>query len=653
MKQFRYLFLFVFSLLHVAARADDGGFYYESIHVEAVVHTDNVWEVTETMDVFFTEPRHGIYRYIPYTFSLNHDISQDPGQTPEYNQGQVVQDWRNFDYVSDVEDIRVEGGEYQVSEESENTIIRIGSPDELVAGKHRYIISYKYVYREDRRPQYDYIFHTILGTDYNEEIKKFTFRVEFEKPLPSDIQKRLEIYSGEYGSTESKVEGLTVKANAHFITGRAENVQPKHGITIYAKLPEGYYEDVKAVNYAFHYVFMGITIMLIILIVYYLFKKGRRTPTKVIEFYPPDDVSSGEVGTIIDGEVDPVDLASLIPWFAGKGYLSIVEEEEKSSGFFSKKTSVTNVSKKKDLPKDAPEYQKRMMNLLFSKGDTVCLDEMGEHPTEVKDIKDSLSNYFSGNKALSHYSWCIGLYFLLLIFSWGMFSTNSVTQTFDLWEWIVQGFLWCIPFIVGACTRLYFSGRDIFSSKWKRIVLFIVKALCMWGIYELYVNVLLAYGAPMNKWVALAIYVSCFLLVEMIGNFNVDTEYRIQMAGRLLGFREFIKTAEKPRLEALQAADPAYFYKVLPYAMVFGLSNKWSKLFKDIHVENPDWYDNSSTTLTGYALTSHLVNNLNTSCCKTMNIVSHDSSSSGSGGSWSGGGGFSGGGGGGGGAGSW
>ena len=128
---------------------------------------------------------------------------------------------------------------------------------------------------------------------------------------------------------------------------------------------------------------------------------------------------------------------------------------------------------------------------------------------------------------------------------------------------------------------------------------------------------------------------------------DVSTDYRVQMMGRLLGFKEFIETAEKDRLQQLQADDPQYFYKVLPYAMVFELSDKWDDLFKDIEVQKPDWYE-SSTPLMGYALTHNMVHNFYTTASNAISTISH-SSDSGS----SGGGGFSGGGGGGGGGGSW
>ena len=118
------------------------------------------------------------------------------------------------------------------------------------------------------------------------------------------------------------------------------------------------------------------------------------------------------------------------------------------------------------------------------------------------------------------------------------------------------------------------------------------------------------------------------------------------MMGRLLGFREFIETAEKPRLEQLQSDDPDYFYKVLPYAMVFGLSDEWAEHFKDISLEQPDWYE-TSTPLMGLALADNISHHLCDTAGSAISTISHSESSGG------GGGGFSGGGGGGGGGGSW
>lgn len=649
MKNVRFIGLLVLLAVTMTARADRGGFYYKNFHVEAVVHPDNVWEVTETIDVFFEEPRHGIYRYIPLKFTLKHDVSQDEGMEPEVIQGQVVQDWRDFNYVSDVDDISVEGGDFTTEDSNDEfEIIRIGSEWREVEGDHRYVIRYKYIYRDDRRPNYDYIFHTILGTDFGEDIQNFSFRIEFEKPLPADIQNRLEVYSGVYGNTTfNAVENLTIKATQNFIRGKATNIPPNHGITLYAKLPEGYYEGVLTTNHVLYYISFGFSLMLVILIIYYLLRTKRPHVTKVLEFYPPEGISSAEVGTIIDNEVNTIDLASLIPWFAGQGYITI--EDEEKEGFLSKKTELT-LTKIADLPKDAPSYQKQMMQLLFKKGDTIKLNKLGESPKQVENIQKALKDSFKGKRELNTLRGGALLYFPLLIFTTGMFANNSVVQTFDIEACLVALAFWTVPFGFWTAMRLVKSDSDIWDKKWKRWLFFLIKAILMVGVYYLCSWLTIAYGAPMNKWVMLGVFVVCFLLSESIGFFNVDSEYRIEMIGRLQGFREFIETAEKSRLESLQASDPNYFYKVLPYAMVFDLSDEWAKRFKDINVEKPDWY-NSTTPITSALLTTHLTDSIYSATNSAITTVSHDSSSSGGGG-FSGGG-FSGGGGGGGGGGSW
>jgi uncharacterized membrane protein len=58
----------------------------------------------------------------------------------------------------------------------------------------------------------------------------------------------------------------------------------------------------------------------------------------------------------------------------------------------------------------------------------------------------------------------------------------------------------------------------------------------------------------------------------------------------LLGFREFIERAEKDRIEKLAKDDPTLFDRVLPYALVFNLGDRWADAFKDIYTSPPSWY---------------------------------------------------------------
>ena len=115
-----------------------------------------------------------------------------------------------------------------------------------------------------------------------------------------------------------------------------------------------------------------------------------------------------------------------------------------------------------------------------------------------------------------------------------------------------------------------------------------------------------------------------------------------------------METAEKERLEALVYENPSYFYNILPFAYVLGVSDKWIKNFEGIAMEPPRWYygyDYSPMTM--YYFMHRSMGNISR-VMSTPNIEKDGLFGSSSGGSFGGGGGgFAGGGFGGGGGGSW
>jgi uncharacterized membrane protein len=61
-----------------------------------------------------------------------------------------------------------------------------------------------------------------------------------------------------------------------------------------------------------------------------------------------------------------------------------------------------------------------------------------------------------------------------------------------------------------------------------------------------------------------------------------------KLTAQVKGFREFLRTAEKKQLEALVEKNPNYFYDILPFTYVLGLSKKWIEKFEDIPVPKVD-----------------------------------------------------------------
>jgi len=121
------------------------------------------------------------------------------------------------------------------------------------------------------------------------------------------------------------------------------------------------------------------------------------------------------------------------------------------------------------------------------------------------------------------------------------------------------------------------------------------------------------------------------------------TKRGAELYGKILGFKDFIRLAELDRLKKLVFENPAYFYDVLPYAYVFGLSNMWAKTFDGIDLEPPMWYVNNRYD-NRYAFSSMVFmnsfGNVTSSISQGLSIPRNNGSHSG--GSGFGGGGFKG-----------
>ncbi|MGL5797341.1 MAG: DUF2207 family protein, partial [Cetobacterium sp.] len=135
---------------------------------------------------------------------------------------------------------------------------------------------------------------------------------------------------------------------------------------------------------------------------------------------------------------------------------------------------------------------------------------------------------------------------------------------------------------------------------------------------------------------------------------KVKTDYGREILGRVLGFKRFLETAEKNKLELLLKDNPAYFYNILPYTIVLGVSELWADKFKELVVEPPEWYGGGSSVGNAFLLAGFMRGFNNSLGALNDNMLSSPKSATNYGGGGSSvGGGSSGSGAGGGGGGSW
>lgn len=190
-----------------------------------------------------------------------------------------------------------------------------------------------------------------------------------------------------------------------------------------------------------------------------------------------------------------------------------------------------------------------------------------------------------------------------------------------------------------------------YNTSHNRKKVFVGKSLLMrcvcWAmtILCLFVNIQLfnsAFGDERN----VPMLVGCGLLVvAFVMSFFVRcrTQEGHEILGKIKGFKMFLETAEKEKLETLVHDNPTYYYDILPYAYVLGVSGEWTNRFTNIALEPPKWYVGANRT--NQFMLYRMINKTIRDCSTAMTTSPRTSSG--------GGGGFSGGGIGGGGGGSW
>lgn len=123
--------------------------------------------------------------------------------------------------------------------------------------------------------------------------------------------------------------------------------------------------------------------------------------------------------------------------------------------------------------------------------------------------------------------------------------------------------------------------------------------------------------------------------------FKSKTTTGSEFLRRLLGFKKYLETAEKYRLQEL---TPETFEKYLSYAVAFKVEKKWAKKFKDLYTTPPDWYESRSDLNTfNSLLLANALSDFSSTTNNNLVATQSSGSSGGTGGGWSGGGGFSGG----------
>lgn len=322
----------------------------------------------------------------------------------------------------------------------------------------------------------------------------------------------------------------------------------------------------------------------------FLWKRYKAIPklkkTVIAQYEPPDKLSPAEVGGLVYTSVRSRDFTATMIDLAYRGYLKIVEKEEKV--LWSKVKKYTLI-KRKPFTGDSAllEHEAKFLEAIFG---------MTAESVEVSDLKTK-SAFRSAIMKLPKEI------IKKMIGENGYFSRTPMPKAAGC---IFGAVLASFGFALGPMIIALSSG------------LALGKAIVLSGVlFAIYLGI-----KPPPYTVK-----------------GLEAKWYAQ------GFREYLQVAERFRLGA---CTPETFEKYLSYAMVFGVESKWAARFADIYTNQPDWYE-SSHPISGFNSVL-FVNSLSSMTTSVTSAVSYSSPSGSSGFSGGGGGGSSGGGGGGGGS---
>ncbi|WP_240907322.1 DUF2207 domain-containing protein [Paludisphaera rhizosphaerae] len=425
-----------------------------------------------------------------------------------------------------------------VSYESNLVKIKIGDPDRVVRGRNRYRIRYhvqRAILWEGNQAWEDggraVLRWNATGTEWQVPIAHSVVTVHLPRDL-NDAQLAYDAWVGRYGAKgrdfrKRRIDPSTIE----YETGP---LNAREGITVEVVMPS---DAVARPGWTtqlrwwlvdnFPYAVFPITAALCF---FAWLTKGRDHPglgTIVVGYEPPDNLTPAEVGTLIDEKVDLQDISASIIDMAVRGYLRI--EDVARGGWFSSGNDYRFIRLKG--PSGLKPFEKRLYDQIFQGGaDSVLLSELREE-----------------------------FYPVLPVVTNELYRTLSKNQYFDGHpENVRTGFLAFGLVCVAAAIAL---SAFIQLALIDRIF---------------FIPVIVAAVLSAASVVATSRYMS-----------RKTRKGRIAWE-KIAGLEEFIRRAEVDEIREQERRG--VFERLLPYAIIFGLSDRWGKAFADLYRTPPDWY---------------------------------------------------------------
>lgn len=492
------------------------------------VNENNSFDITEKITVDFKNEKHGIIRKIPLQ--------------NEYHDNAKISNLKiNENYTK--------------SEENKELQLKIGDENKKIIGEKEYIIKYNYKLPINKDEYNDEFYFNIIGDDWDTTIDNITFKIT----MPKDFDKN-EIYFtyGRYGSTDSELIKYTVNKNV--IEGSYIGILDSYNaITVKINLPNKYF----SLGFIGNLPFIIPIILTLISIIIFLIKGINKRKEYPVEYLPPKGLNSLDVSYIYKGKISNKAVVSLLIYLAGKGYIKIIEDGKD-----------IKLQKLKEY-NERNRCERIFFDGLFLGKDSVYISSLKrrfyrtiDEIRKIKLNKTTQNKYFEKNNKYKRIILVNMILSFVISLSLELFFENIQIM-------LLLGLLLFIPSIALIFSKKYTRFLKIFMNLFSFIIFL--------GVAFIFVR---------NKSV-IYIELICLLIMYLcLINIRKRTEYGNELLNKIRGFRKFLITVEKDKLKLLVEDNPNYFYDILPYAYVLGITNKYIRKFEVIALR-----DNTSISM--------------------------------------------------------
>jgi uncharacterized membrane protein len=563
------LLLVIFAAMPAIART----LVFKHFDAQVQMHPDGTIDVTEVIEAQFTGVWHGIYRSIPVEYTddagLNYTLLLDQINATD-SEGQKLK--------------------LEQNREGRNIKFKIYVPAAEDATR-TILLHYRVLDALRFFQDHDELDWNVTGNEWQDPIELVTAHIE----LPAGVTG---LHAIAYtGVNNSRTEDARIEISDNIVDIRStRRLGYRQGLTAVVGFDKGFVHppsgSVKLMRFLQSNSPLLIPVVAFFVMLWLWWTRGRDPQRQAIsvQYEPPDKLTPGECGTLVDNEAAMRDITATLVDLAVKGYLTIEQKEESHLlGLTHSKDYIFHMKKTPTEWAAARSHEQEMLSALFDAGASpdVNLSALQNHfYTRLPAIRDRI---FSALMKDGYY----------------LHRPDTVKQGYIGAGLVIGGLL-------------VFGGVGYFQN---------------------------ATGIAAGSWISAGI--ASGLVICIFGWFMpARTVTGARALEKVLGFEEFLGRVEKDQIERLEKT-PELFEKYLPYAMALRVEKKWVQAFSGIALQPPQWYQGYYG---GNFTAFYLVNDLNMMSMQAGSVMAsapRSSGGSGFGGGGGSGGGFGGGGGGG------